>query len=85
MAWLQREFPELKPRYEGMYANHSYAGTSSRAELDRRMDAILRQIPRRTTAEARVTRQRWKAPATHYVPEPQPAVEQITLNIAQPG
>ena len=42
MRWLEREYPDLVPRYERMYAHGSYASTAERKALGRIVSRMVR-------------------------------------------
>lgn len=50
-AWLEREHPELLPRYRRMYSTSSYASKEYRAWLSRRINPLIDKYDLRGTAD----------------------------------
>ena len=42
LAWLEREYPDLVPRYLQMYANRAYAKPGERETVSKRVSALIR-------------------------------------------
>ncbi len=76
MGWLEREYPDLVPKYMSMYNRRSYAHESDRKALAQAVQDIKAATPR-AEPRPRSSRSQWRRP--NQAPAPRAGSEQMTL------
>jgi len=76
MGWLEREYPDLVPKYMSMYNRRSYAHESDRKALAQTVQDIKAAMPR-AAPRPRSSRSQWRRP--NQAPAPRARSEQMTL------